>query len=169
MLGNGAVGTEHAGSDSELPAAKDVACEEVDDAEDEGKNARGNDYAPVVSAKRLLACGLLVKIAEDGDTQNDHHEAESNEAGGGREKRPVVGNVVAEEREFGDDEKYADEGRHDMANAVEEEELGDNEGLDEHDGACSDDGDESYDVHYADCVEYNVARPGQGAFEKRHS
>lgn len=56
-----------------------------------------------------------------------------------------------------------------MGNAVEEEELRDDEGLDEHDGACSDDQDEGYDVPYADCVEDNVARPCQGAFEKRHS
>lgn len=33
------MGTQHASGDSKLPAAKNVACEEVDDAEDEGKNA----------------------------------------------------------------------------------------------------------------------------------
>lgn len=89
---------------------------------------------------------MLVEIAEDGDADDDHHASESDEAGGWREERPVVGNVIAEEREFGDDEKYADEGRYDMANSVEEEELRDDEGLNEHNGACSDDGDESYDV-----------------------
>lgn len=58
-----------------------------------------------MSAKRFLARGLLVEIAEDGDADDDHYDAESDEAGGRREKRPVVGNVVTEEREFGDDEK----------------------------------------------------------------
>lgn len=81
MLGNGAVGTHHAGGESELPAAKDVACEEVDNAKDEGKNARGDDDAPVVSAKRFLARGLLVEIAEDADADDNHREPESDESG----------------------------------------------------------------------------------------
>lgn len=99
------MGTHHAGSESELSTAKDVTCEEVDDAEDKGKNAGGDDDTPGMSAKRFLARGLLVEIAEDGDADDDHHESESDEAGGGRKKRPVVGNVVAKERQFGDDEK----------------------------------------------------------------
>lgn len=89
---------------------------------------------------------MLVKIAEDGDADDHHHAAKGDETGGGCEKWPVAGNVVAEEREFGDDEKYTDHGRYEMADGVEEEELRDDEGLDEHDGACSDDGDEGYDV-----------------------
>lgn len=56
-----------------------------------------------------------------------------------------------------------------MTDAVEEKKLRHDEGLDEHDGACSDDGDEGYDVYYADSIENNVARPSQGALEKRHS
>lgn len=56
-----------------------------------------------------------------------------------------------------------------MANAVEEKEFRHDEGLDEHDGACYDDGDEGYDVDHADCVEDNVARPSQRALEERHS
>lgn len=51
MLSNGTVGTYHAGGESKLPASEDVACEEVDDAEDEGKNTRGDDDAPVAGAK----------------------------------------------------------------------------------------------------------------------
>ena len=49
-------------------------------------------------AKRFLARGLLVEIAKDGDADDDHYDAESDEAGGRREKRPVVGNVITEER-----------------------------------------------------------------------
>lgn len=33
------MGTQHASSDSKLPTAKNVACEDIDDTEDEGKNA----------------------------------------------------------------------------------------------------------------------------------
>lgn len=75
------MGTHHAGGEPELPAAKYVACEEVDNTKDEGKNARGDDDAPVVSAKRFLARSLLVEIAEDADADDDHREPESDEAG----------------------------------------------------------------------------------------
>lgn len=34
-----------------------------------------------MSAKRFLARSLLVEIAEDGDADDDHHEAERDEAG----------------------------------------------------------------------------------------
>lgn len=56
-----------------------------------------------------------------------------------------------------------------MANAVEKEKLGDDESLDEHDGACSDDRHEGYDVYYAYGIEDKVAWPSQGAFESSHS
>ena len=55
-----------------------------------------------------------------------------------------------------------------MADAVEEEEFGDHKGLDQHDRAGSNDGDEANYVHDADGVENYVAWTGQGALEERH-
>lgn len=55
-----------------------------------------------------------------------------------------------------------------MADGVEEEELGDYKGLDQHDSAGDDDRYEADNVHDADDVENNVARPSQGSFKERH-
>ena len=56
-----------------------------------------------------------------------------------------------------------------MTDAVEEKKLRHDEGLDQHDSAGNDDGDEGYDIYYADSIEDDVARPSQRALEKRHS
>lgn len=58
-----------------------------------------------------------------------------------------------------------------MAHTVEEEEFGDDEGLDEHREACTDAGDEGDDVHHPDNVEDDVAWASQGLFAlpERHS
>ena len=55
-----------------------------------------------------------------------------------------------------------------MADGVEEEELGDDKGLHEHDGARGDDGDKANYVHHTDGVENDIPRTSQGAFDERH-
>ena len=46
--------------------------------------------------------------------------------------------------------------------------LGDDKGLDEHDPACSDDGQEGDDVHYADSIKYDKTWASQGSVEEQH-
>ena len=48
-----------------------------------------------------------------------------------------------------------------MSDSVEKEELGRNGSLDKHDYAGGDDCKKADDVHYADSVEDDIARPGQ--------
>ena len=61
-----------------------------------------------------------------------------------------------------------------MADAVEEEEFRDDEGLDEHDNAGCDDSQKGNYVHHADDVEDDVPRASHGvagstgALEARH-
>ena len=55
-----------------------------------------------------------------------------------------------------------------MADAVEEEEFGDDKSLDEHYGAGRDDRGEPDDVQNTEGIEDYVAWTGQGAFEERH-
>lgn len=55
-----------------------------------------------------------------------------------------------------------------MADGVEEEELGDDKGLDQHDRAGDDDSYKADNVHNTDGVEDDVARPSQGFFKERH-
>ena len=55
-----------------------------------------------------------------------------------------------------------------MADTVEEKELGNNERLDQHDRTCGYDGEETDDIHDADCIENYVAWTGQRAFDTRH-
>ena len=47
--------------------------------------------------------------------------------------------------------------------------LGDNERLDEHDPTCSNDGQESDDIHSADGIEYDKAWASQRSVEEQHS
>lgn len=49
---------------------------------------------------------MFVQIAEDGDTDDDHDDAEGDEPVARGEERPVIGGVALEERDFGEDEKY---------------------------------------------------------------
>ena len=58
--------------DALLLIAEDVACEEVDDAEDNDHNAAGDDNLPEGGAQRFLTCGLFVQVSEDGDTEDYH-------------------------------------------------------------------------------------------------
>lgn len=55
-----------------------------------------------------------------------------------------------------------------MADTVEEEELGDYEGLDEHDEASCDDREKGNYIHHSDDVEDEVAWASQGTVEERH-
>ncbi len=49
---------------------------------------------------------MFVQIAKDGDTDDDHDYAESHKSVAWGEKRPVVGGVALEERDFGEYEEY---------------------------------------------------------------
>lgn len=55
-----------------------------------------------------------------------------------------------------------------MADCVEEEEFGDDEGFDEHGETGDDDGEEADDVHGSDDVEDDVAWTCQRFLEERH-
>lgn len=51
--------------------------------------------------------------------------------------------------------------RYDMADAIEEKELGDDECLDQHDRTCGDNGEETDDIQDTDCIEDYVTWTGQ--------
>lgn len=92
------VSADLARGDALLLVAEDVACEEVDDAEDDDHDAAGDDNLPEGGAQRFLARGLFVQVSEDGDAEDDHQNAESHEAGFGSEEGPVARDVASEER-----------------------------------------------------------------------
>lgn len=48
-----------------------------------------------------------------------------------------------------------------VADTIEEEELGNDECLDQHDRTSGDDGEKTDDIHDADCIEYYVTWTGQ--------
>lgn len=49
---------------------------------------------------------MLVQVAEDGDTDDDHDYAECDEAMAWGKEWPVVGGVALEERDLGEYEEY---------------------------------------------------------------
>jgi hypothetical protein len=55
-----------------------------------------------------------------------------------------------------------------MSDGVEEEELGRNGGLDEHDDAGRNDCQESDNIHHSDAVENDVAWPSQRLGRENH-
>lgn len=86
--------------DVEVFVAEHVSSEDVHDAHDGHNNARGDSETPEGAAERFLGGGCFVEVAEDADAQNYHNDTESNEPGGWREERPVVGGVATEDTDF---------------------------------------------------------------------
>lgn len=73
LLGTGgAVSADLAGGDAFFLAAEDVACEDVDDAEDYDDDAARDDDLPHGLPEGFLACGFLVQVSEDGDAEDYH-------------------------------------------------------------------------------------------------
>lgn len=56
-----------------------------------------------------------------------------------------------------------------MLTSIEEEEFGNDEGLDQHDRGCSDDRKKSNYVDDTDCVQYDVASADQSFAEDTHT
>lgn len=79
--------------------------EDVEHAQNEDDGAGGEDDAPARRAEGLLAEGRLVQVAEQGDAQCGHCEAEEDEAVLEAEQGPGARKVGPEEGEFGDDKK----------------------------------------------------------------
>ena len=102
LVGDRAVHADLAGGDAEGLVAKPVGGEDVDGAEDAGKDAGGDDDAPEGGAEGVFGGGGFVEVAEDGDADDDHEDAEGNEAGAGGEEGPVGCCVAFEEADFGE-------------------------------------------------------------------
>ena len=66
------MGAHFPGRDALVFVAEDVACEDVDDAEDEGEDAAADDDAPEGCAEGFLRCRFLVEVSEDGDAEDYH-------------------------------------------------------------------------------------------------
>ncbi|KAL9596890.1 MAG: hypothetical protein Q9179_004454 [Wetmoreana sp. 5 TL-2023] len=95
-----AMSSDVAGRDAQFALAEDVGGEDVDDAEDDDDDAGGDDDAPVGCAQGFLGRGFFVEVAEDGDADDDHEDAQGNKAVGGGEEGPGAGEVEAEEGGF---------------------------------------------------------------------
>ena len=68
------MGADHAGGNAEGAGAEEVAGEDVNEAEDTGKDAGGDDDLPEGEAKGLLGGGRLVEVAEYGNPDNNHEK-----------------------------------------------------------------------------------------------
>ena len=96
--------TDLAGRDVEGFLTEGVAGEDVDEAHDGDEDAGGDDEAPVGLTQGVFRGGGLVEVSENGDAQDDHEDAEGDEARGWGEEGPVVGDVAAEEADLSNDE-----------------------------------------------------------------
>ena len=85
-------------------AAKHVAGEDVDDAEDADEDAGGDGQAVEVGPHGFAAGRGFVEVAEQGDAEEDHEGAEGEKGGARAEEGPVVGDVAGEEGDFREEE-----------------------------------------------------------------
>jgi len=136
-------------------------CHQIHPTQDKDDDARADDNTPECHAERFLASSVLVEVAEHVDTDNDHRARKTDESMGMAEKRPVAGEVAAEDRELRSQEEHAGDCGEDVGDGVEEEELGGSGGLDQHDDAGGNYGQQTDDVHDPDAVEDDVAWTGQ--------
>lgn len=81
LRGSGAVSADLTGGDVEGFLAEQIAREDVGDAQDGDEDAGSDDEAPVVVSEGLFGGGCFVEIAEEGDAEDYHEDAESYEAG----------------------------------------------------------------------------------------
>lgn len=102
LRGDGAVVADLPGGDAEGFLAEGVVGKDVGDAEDDDDYPGRNDETPKGRTERVFGGGCLVQIAEDGDTDDDHDDAQGDEAVARGEERPVVGGVALEKRDFGE-------------------------------------------------------------------
>ena len=160
-LSLGAFAAYHSCSDAFAAVTEDIAGDQVDPAKDEDKDARRNDDPPKGHAERFLACCGLVEITKHVYAKDEHREREEDEAVSLAEEGPVALIVSAEETEFGGGEEHASDCGEDVADSIEEEELGCDRCLDEHDDAACNDCQEPDDVHDANDVEDDVAWTSQ--------
>ena len=86
--------------------AEHVIRADVQNAHDRDDDSAGDDELPDCCSEGFFGCGCFVEITQDGDTEDDHYDAEGDEAGGGAEEGPVVGYVAAEHADFGYDEGH---------------------------------------------------------------
>lgn len=84
LRGDGTVSADHAGCDVDGCVTEEVGGNDVDKSQDEYDDTGGDDDAPVTETQRFLASCFLVKVAENGDAEDDHDDSQSDEAGGGR-------------------------------------------------------------------------------------
>lgn len=72
-----------AGGDAEGFVAEPVAREDVDSTQDADDDAGRDDDAPEWGAEGVFGGGGLVEVTEDRDANDDHEDAERDEAGAG--------------------------------------------------------------------------------------
>jgi hypothetical protein len=104
--GDGAFGADLARGDVAGFVAEDKTRDDVEEADNDGEDARGEKQPPEGQAQRRLARRLLVHVAEHVQTEDRHGAAQSDEAVARAEQRPVAREVAPEERALGDDKEY---------------------------------------------------------------
>jgi len=98
--GDGTMGANAAGCDAAVRVTEDIASDDVEEANDQGKDARCDDQAPERQPQRILASSFLVHVSKHVKPDNHHSGAEGDEAMGWAEQRPVASKVAAEQRAF---------------------------------------------------------------------
>lgn len=78
---------------------------DVEEADHNCKDARRDQEPPEGQSERLLACSLLVHVAQHVEPKDHHGTTQSHKTMGRAEKRPVASEEVAEERALRDNEE----------------------------------------------------------------
>lgn len=98
-------------------------CHNIEEANHDAQDTRGDEQTPERHAQGLLAGSLLVHVSEHVESDGHHGAAQSDKAMHWAQQRPVTGEEVAEERTFRNDEEQASNCCDNVTACVEEEEL----------------------------------------------
>lgn len=136
-------------------------CDEVEEAEDETEDTCSDDDSPERKTELLLRGSVLVEVTKHLASHDNQRKCQCDQSRLLAQQRPVASIPALKKAELRDDQEYADCAGHEVADAVEEEEIGVLDCLDEHDPAGGDDSSERDDGEDADYVEDYVAGAGE--------
>lgn len=81
-------------------------CKKVDDSKNHHEDPRRDHDLPKRLAQGFRAGSLFVEVPENKNTKHNHCKSQGDEARRWREEWPISRDVIAKQREFGDDEKH---------------------------------------------------------------
>lgn len=160
-------------------------CEDIQNADNHCQDSSRSDDTPERHADFLLGHCVCVQIAKCRDAQDHHDSSKRVEPRILTEHWPVVVEVVLQDWELGDDQKdlnvlvedhrgkdicilTANQSHHRMGHSLEEKEVVQHVGFDEHDHTSRDEIEKSDNIENANRIQDHISWTSQGLTQATH-